>query len=342
VAADVAQDPPLKGSDPLVNRRLLTTLLLALGLAVTVPAGASAKIKVAVGIGDQSPKMFDDANWKALGLKKTRYFIEWNAIDQPDVIASADQFMGAARQAGVKVLLHISTDDINSGPVKPLPSVSAYKDKVGKLIMRYKAVGVTDWGAWNEANHKSQPTSKNPKRAAQFYKAMKGMCKNCKIVALDVLDQAGVEKYIARWLKAAGSAGKTAKVIGIHNYSEVNRKLKEKRSESSLKRYPGTARIIKAVRKKNPKAKFWYTETGGVASFGSAFPCDKKRQADRTKFMFSMIKKYDKDVERLYSYNWFGTGNGGCDGFDAGLVEETGATRAAYATFKSGLKNAGR
>ena len=325
-----------------MNRRLLTTLLLALGLVVAVPAGASAKIKVAVGIGDQSPKMFDDANWKALGLKKTRYFIEWNAIDQPDEIASADQFMGAARQAGVKVLLHISTDDINSDPVKPLPSVSAYKDKVGKLIARYKAVGVTDWGAWNEANHKSQPTSKNPKRAAQFYKAMKAMCKNCKVVALDVLDQAGVEKYIARWLKAAGSAGRTAKIIGIHNYSEVNRKLKEKRSQSSLKRYPGTARIIKAVRKKNSKAKFWYTETGGVASFGSDFPCDKQRQADRTKFMFSMIKKYDKDVERLYSYNWFGTGNGGCDGFDAGLVEQNGTTRSAYSTFRSGLKNASR
>ena len=27
--------------------------------------------------------MFSDANWKSLGLKKTRYFIEWNAISQP-------------------------------------------------------------------------------------------------------------------------------------------------------------------------------------------------------------------------------------------------------------------
>jgi hypothetical protein len=198
-------------------------------------------------------------------------------------------------------------------------------------------VGVREWGVWNEANHKSQPTSKNPKRAADFYKAFKGMCKSCKIVALDVLDQAGVERYIARWFKAAGPSGRSAKIIGIHNYSQVNRRITAKKASN---RYPGTARIIKAVRKKNKKAKFWYTETGGLASFGTAFKCNKRRQASRTKFMFDMIKTYDKDVERLYSYNWFGTGNGGCDGFDAGLVESTGKVRPAYSTFKKGLKNA--
>ena len=326
-----------------MNHRLFPTLLVALGLVVAVPASASAaKIKVAVGIGDQSPQMFADANWKALKLKKTRYFIEWNAIDQKDQLDAADAFVRAANGAGAKVLMHISTDDINSTPRRPLPSVDAYKSKVKALIDRYKRQGVTEWGVWNEANHKSQPTARNPKRAAQFYKVFKGMCSGCKIVALDVLDQAGVEQYIASWLKAAGSSGRSAKIFGIHNYSEVNRRLKEKRSASSLKRYPGTARIIKAIRKKNTKAKVWYTETGGVANFGSNFPCDRTRQANRTKFMFDMIKRYDKDVERLYSYNWFGTANGGCDGFDAGLVEASGQTRSAYAVFKRGLKSTSR
>jgi hypothetical protein len=322
-----------------VNRRLLPTLLIALGLVVAAPVATSAaKIKVAVGIGDQSPKMFADPNWKALKIKKARYFIEWNAIDQPGEIANADQFVDAAKAAGVKVFLHISTDDINSVPASPLPSTSNYKKKVKALVTRYKAAGVTEWGAWNEANHKSQPTSKNPKRAADFYKALKGMCKKCKIVALDVLDQAGVERYIARWMKAAGSSGRSAKIFGIHNYSQVNRRITAKKASN---RYPGTARIVKAVRKSNKKAKFWYTETGGLASFGS-FECDKKRQANRTKFMFDMIKTYDRDVERLYSYNWFGTDNGGCDGFDAGLVEADGDPRPAYASFKKGLKNAAR
>ena len=323
-----------------MNRRLLPMLLIALGLVVAVPASASAaKIKVAVGIGDQSPRMFADPNWKALNIKKTRYFIEWNAIDQPDQIAGADAYVQAAKAAGAKVLMHISTDDINSVPRRPLPSVKNYKAKVKALIARYKPQGVSEWGVWNEANHKSQPTARNPKRAAQFYTTFVRLCKNCKVVALDVLDQSGVEKYIASWLKAAGSTGRRARIFGIHNYSQVNRRITAKKAS---KRYPGTARIIKAVRKKNKKAKFWYTETGGLASFGSAFKCNRQRQASRTKFMFDMIKTYDKDVERLYSYNWFGTANGGCDGFDAGLVEQDGSVRPAYASFKKGLRNTGR
>ena len=333
--ADVCRDPAER-MQPLVNRRLLSSLLVA-GLLLTVPASASAKINVAVGIGDQNPNMFADANWKALKLKKARYFVEWNAIDQPGELEKADSFVNAAGGAGVSVFMHISTDDINSRPRKPLPSKAEYKAKVGELVRRYRAMGVKDWGVWNEANHKSQPTEKKPQRAADFYKAFRAFrCKDCKIVALDVLDQAGVEKYIARWLKAAGSAGRKAKVFGIHNYSQVNRRITAKKASN---RYPGTARIIKAVRKKNKKAKFWYTETGGLAKFGGSFPCDKQRQASRTKFMFDMLKTYDRDVERLYSYNWFGAN---CVSFDAGLVEEDGTVRPAYAQFKKGLKNTTR
>jgi hypothetical protein len=308
--------------------------LLVLAL-LAVPASASA-VNIRVGIGDQSPEMFANRDYQALHLKLTRYFVEWNAISNREELAKADKFVAAASQRGVKVLMHISTDNINAVPPTKLPTLAAYKAKVGQLVKRYKPRGVTEWGAWNEANHKSQPTSKNPKRAAQFYTALKSMCSGCKIVALDVLDQAGVERYISRWLKAAGSAGRTAKIIGIHNYSQVNRRITERNASN---RYPGTARIIKAVRKRNKVAKFWYTETGGVAQFGSNFPCDKRRQADRTKFMFTMIKKYDKNIERLYSYNWFGND---CDGFDAGLVERNGSTRPAYDVFKANLKNVTR
>jgi hypothetical protein len=328
---------PLERNRPVIRR--LTLLLPLLGL-LAIPSAASAKTNVAVGVGDQSPRMFDDANWQALKLKKTRYFIEWNAAQHPAEIAGADAFVSAASAHGVKVLMHISTENINASPRSPLPSVSAYKSNVGQLIKRYRARGVTDWGAWNEANHKSQPTSNNPKRAAQFYTTMKSLCKGCKIVALDVLDQAGVEKYIASWMKAAGSAGRTAKVIGIHNYSEVNRKLGAKRKPTeSFKKYPGTDRIIKAVRKKNTVAKFWLTETGGLASF-AGFSCSLSRQSSTTKFMFGLIKKYDKNIERLYSYNWFGAG---CStGFDAGLVDDRGVARPALAVFRSGLKNTTR
>ena len=54
--------------------------------------------------------------------------------------------------------------------------------------------------------------------------------------------------------------------------------------------------------------------------------------------MFSLIKKYDKNVERLYSYNWFVAG---CtSGFDGGLVEAHGAVPPALAAFTPGPKHA--
>lgn len=312
----------------MIRRLLPLTLLVA--VAAALPASASAKVNVSVAIGDESPKMFNSPLYKALKMKKARYFIKWNAGANAGELQKADAYVAAARANGVKVLMHLSTDNLTARQAK-LPSVAQYKLAARFLVKRYKSQGVRDWGVWNEANHVTQPTFKSPKRAAEFYKSFKSICSGCKIVALDVLDQQGVESYIRRWLAAAGSSGRSAKVIGIHNYSEVNRRIKK-----GSNRYPGTARIIKTVRTKNKKAKFWYTETGGVVNFGGSFPCNKTRPVSRNTFMFGLAKKFDKDIERLYTYNWFGAN---CQGFDAGLVEANGAARPAYSKFKSALSN---
>jgi hypothetical protein len=317
--------------------RRLSPLLIVLAL-LAVPASASA-VNVRVGIGDQSPEMFTDSNYQSLNLKLSRYFIEWNAISQPDEMLAADTFVLAAKAHGVKVLMHVSTDNINVGRPK-LPSVAAYRKSVGALIRHFKPLGVTDWGAWNEANHKSQPTSnrtKGPANAAKFFGEMRGMCTGCTIVALDVLDQAGVQDYIARFYKAAGKNAARASIVGIHNYSEVNRKLGDKRSAASLRKYPGTKRIIDAVHKANKRAKFWYTETGGVTKLGSAFPCDDARAANRTQFMFNLAKKYDRVIDRLYTYNWSPTPVCSTARFDSGLVNPDGTPRPAFAVFKRNL-----
>ncbi|MDX6718230.1 MAG: hypothetical protein QOJ63_484 [Solirubrobacteraceae bacterium] len=309
--------------------RRLSPLLLVLAL-LAVPASASA-VNIRVGIGDQSPAMFANRDYQALHLKITRYFVEWNAISNPGELAKADTFVDAAKQRGVKVLMHISTENIKSGTPK-LPTVAAYRTKVGALIKHFKPRGVNEWGAWNEMNHKTQPTSKNPKRAAQFFGQMRKLCKGCTIVALDVLDQRGVEGYIARFFKAAGADAARVKIVGIHNYSEVNRKLKK-----GTNNYPGTKRVIDAVLKANRKAKFWYTETGGLTKQGTAFPCNDKRAADRTRYMFTLAKRYQRYIQRLYTYNW--TPSAVCEesDFDGGLVNVTGKPRPAYNVFKSKL-----
>lgn len=309
--------------------RRLSPLLVVLAL-LAVPSSASA-VNIRVGIGDQSPAMFNSPHYKALNLKLTRYFIEWDAIVDEDELAEADRFVAAATAARVKVLMHISTADIKAGTPK-LPSVSAYRKRVGALIRRYKPLGVTDWGAWNEANHKTQPTARSPRSAALFYGQMRKLCTGCTIVALDVLDQRGVEGYIKSFFRFAGSDAARVRVVGIHNYSEVNRKLTK-----GTDRFPGTRRIINAVHKANKTVKFWYTETGGLTKQGTAFPCSDSRAANRTQYMFTLAKRFQRYFQRLYTYNWTPAPDCEESDFDGGLVNIDGSTRPAYTVFKRNL-----
>ena len=298
-----------------------TTALIALFMVLPATAPA-ARYNVAVGIGDQSPLTFDNASFQALRVKKVRYFIRWNARDNGGELALADAYINRARAAGAKVLLHISSDTLVRKEGR-LPTVREYREKVGFLVDRYKS-SVDAFGVWNEANHDTQPTYKNPRRAAQFFLEMRKMRSGRKIVALDVLDQRGVENYIRRWFTALGSRKRLATVIGIHNYSDTNRY-----------RDRGTRLILKTAKRYNRRAKFWLTETGGVARFGSSFPCDpanpepaERRQAKAIDYMFKLTKKFRRDVQRLYIYNFNGAD---CQArFDAGIVRGDGTQRPAY------------
>jgi hypothetical protein len=316
---------------PLAVLAAVAAVLVAL-LALPAIGSAQSRTNVVVGIGDQRASVFTDPNYRALGLKRTRYFIRWDAIRNPDALAQADAYVAAARAAGVKVLMHISTNNLAPRAAR-LPTVAQYRRDVGALVRRYKPQGVTEWGTWNEANHVTQPTFRSARRAAQYYIAMRSFCRGCTIVGLDVLDQRSTRSpsidfrnYIRAWFRAAGRSGRLLTVVGLHNYSEVNRRLTR-----------NTRDLIDAVRRYNRRAKFWYTETGGLAEFASAFPCDVNRQANRTQYMFDLAKRFRSDVRRLYSYNYYGTD---CSTrFDAGLVSANGTPRPAYTVFQRAVAN---
>ncbi len=306
-----------------MRRLVLTLLAAALVAAVAVPASSPAATRVAVGMGDQQASMFDNPRFQALRVRKVRYFIPWNAVDDPGRLAQADGYVAAARRARAQVLMHISTDDLRRRRAR-LPSVAQYRRKVGALVRRYRPQGVREWGTWNEANHDSQPTYRNPRRAAQFYVAMRGFCRGCTIVGLDVLDQrggpSGFDRYIRGWFRAAGRAGRTLQAVGLHNYSEVNRYYTR-----------NTRDLIRAIRRYNRRTQIWYTETGGIAEFGRSFPCNLRRQARATRYMFTLARRFRRQVKRLYPYNFYGTN---CrTRFDAGLVNRNGSARPAYRTF---------
>ncbi len=300
---------------------------------------AAARSSIRVGIADQSPAMFASPYFKALKIKRTRYFVRSDVMQNVTERAKARAFVRAARSAHVSTLLHISTTDLRSKRGKVV-STRTYRRNVGRIVSYFRKLGVRDFGAWNEVNHKTQPTWNHIGNAVSYFKSMylavKQRCRSCGVVGLDVLDQAGVDRYIRSFYKRLSKTWrKRLTTIGIHNYSDVNR------SRSS-----GTRKIINTVRRYNKRVRFWFTETGALASFRGSFPYSTSRQSSRIRNMFSLASKYKRfRVQRVYSYNWFGATTGDCGSsclFDAGLVNPDGTPRPVLATFATKLRSYSR
>jgi hypothetical protein len=324
----------------MISKTVLRCLVLAAALMLLAPGLAAAKSSIRVGLADQSPAMFDQPSFKALKIKRTRYFLPADVMQDSKERAKAKAFVEAARAAGVSTLLHISTSDLRSkrGPVV---STTAYASNVNRIVVYFRKLGVKDFGAWNEVNHKTQETWNRVGNAVSYFKSMyqavRQRCLTCAVVGLDLLDQVGVENYIKSFYKRLDARWRgRLKVVGIHNYSDVNRS-----------RTTGTAKIIKNVRTYNKRTKFWFTETGALASFGASFRYSESRQALRIRNMFTYASRYKaQGVERVYSYNFFGIENGTSCGsrcrFDAGLVDPDGSLRPVYAVFKAKAANYSR
>ena len=304
-------------------------------LVLVVAAPASARSSIRVGVADQSPAMFESPFFQRMKIKRTRYFVPSDVMQDRAARLRARGFVKAARRARVSTLLHISTADLRSKRGRVV-STTAYRRNVERIVAYFRRLGVRDFGAWNEVNHKTQETWNHISHAASYFKSMyravKRRCRTCAVVGLDILDQAGSDRYIRSFYRRLSSTWrKRLTVVGIHNYSDVNRS-----------RSRGTAKIINTVRRYNRRTKFWFTETGALASFQRSFPYSESRQASRIRNMFSLANRFrTRGVQRVYSYNFFGIENGSACGtgcrFDAGLVDPDGTPRPVYAVFKKRL-----
>ena len=316
-----------------MRRAVLLTLLFV----VAIPASASARNPIRVGIGDQQIAMFDHPDFQRAKFRRVRYIVAWNVMDNPGQRLAARAYVQRARAAGMQILLHVSTDDYTIKRAR-LPSTATYRRQVRRIVSYFRGLGVRDFGVWDEANHASQPTWDSPSHAALFfrdmYRAVKGppaRCRSCGVVALDVLDQTGVERYMRSFYRRLSPTfRRRATIVGIHNYGDVNRK-----------RTTFTRNIIRQAHHYNRRTRFWLTETGGIVNFGRSFPCSTSRAASRLSWMFRIARRYrTSGIDRLYVYNWTGAG---CSGrFDAGLTSPNGTPRAGYRYLRKVLPNYSR
>jgi hypothetical protein len=306
--------------------RFLACLAAAAVLAGCGLAAAPEKSDAAVlvGIGDQDASMFTDPLFTQLGVKRSRYFPSWNVALKPTEAGWLDQWLAGAQAAGVEPLISFHVSLGSACPSRPckLPTVRQYTRAFKAFRARWPQVRVIS--PWNEANHRSQPTFKNPKRAAQFYNVVRANCRGCKIVAADVIDEVNME----RWLRVFKRTAKKPRIWGLHNYRDTN----PRRGQ----RFGGTARLLRAV-----KGDVWLTETGGIVKFvlpdgRTLFPKSERRANRATGRMFDLAKRYRSRIKRLYIYHW--KQSSADNRFDAGLVRRSGTARPAYSTVRSHLR----
>ncbi len=267
--------------------------------------------ELVVGIGEQQWAMFGDPRFRPLGVKHARLVIAYDAVAVPFERQLADAWLAGTRAAGVEPFITFGHSRVNP---KKLPSAAEFRDAFRAFRQRYPQVRV--YAPWNEINHVSQPTADAPQRAAEYYNVVQADCDGCTVLAGDVLDQAGMVRYVERYRRHLDG---TPRIWGLHNYADANRF-----------RSTGLRDLLGAV-----QGDVWLTETGGIVKFGKAFPYDERRAARAVRFALDLAQREER-VKRIYIYNW--TGSKRTDRFDAGLIgPDGGKARPAYEVLRQSM-----
>jgi len=295
--------------------------------AVVLAGAAPASAAYRVGIGEQNRQMFDAPAWQSLKLKRVRYLVPWDYADHVEQRNEVDHFMLRARAARQDVLVtftarrgcYLPSGRYSKAKVCRAPSASRYRNAFGMFDAKFP--WVKTYSAWNEINHKSQPTFKSPRTAAGYYNVLRAQARRGKfrVMAADMLDTSNMGRYLASFRRYAKGS---PKLWGLHNYGDVNR---------------GRTTFTKAMLRTVP-GEVWLTETGGIVKLRPSFGHSESRAAARTKGMFRLAGRYDtrqrgmrSKIMRLFVYSFYGAAPGAR--FDAGLVNPDGTPRKAFSVF---------
>lgn len=294
-----------------LRKDLFVALLVGL-LFAAIPAGDARALTV--GVGDNGPHMFDDARYQSLDMRISRKIIPYDFYRSQFERDQLSAWLAGAKREGVRPLIAFSHSHTRP---KKLPSVREFQTALRNLRRLHPEV--RDFSPWNEANHHTQPTWSNPKRAAQFYNTARKICRGCRIIAADVLDI----KNMLRWVKEFKRHAYKPTLWGLHSYYDANHNTPWRKSSVKL--------LLDNVR-----GNVWMTEVGGLVAFSRAYRYSERRGANGLRNTLRLARK-SRRIQRVYLYSWYGTVHSPRRppySWDSGIVAADGAARPAYFTLK--------
>jgi hypothetical protein len=285
-------------------RFILLVAVFSATLAFAAPAGA-----LMVGIADNKADMFFDPRFAASGIGQARISVGWDALSSPWQTEQLDQWLIAAHNAGVEALVsfgHSRTDR------RSLPTPERFLFEFRRFRARYP--WVREFATWNEANHCGEPTCHRPELVAAYYRKLRRDCRDCRILAAEVLDMPNMVSWVRSFRR---HAHQEPRYWGLHNYIDANRA-----------RTTGTRRMLHAV-----KGQVWFTETGGIVRRANrhkvTFPESAQHAATATSFLFRRLVPLSRRVTRVYIYHWNADAAPAAT-WDSGLIGPTGRARPAF------------
>jgi hypothetical protein len=244
--------------------------------------------------------------------------VPWDWYRNPSYKTFLDGWVTAALRSNLRPLIAFNRNWRKGGDTYRPPRVLLRKSF---RLLRERYPTVTDFSAWNEANHTSQPTSGSPRLAARYYKTLVAACPRCTIVAADVLDT----NDMPAWIKQFKRYAPKARLWGLHSYKDPNNGTDWH-----------TRQLLKTV-----KGEVWLTETGGIkrlkpapGSRGNGRTNSLRGQAAAVKRVYG-LSKLSKRIKRIYFYQWRQDPKAR---WDSAFLDAHGRVRPALATLRAGLR----
>jgi hypothetical protein len=285
------------------------------------PAGSQtqAGVRPTIGISDNSAALFNDPRFRWLGVRVARIVVPWNIVGRSRELAWDSAWLQSARARGVRPLVVFNGDP--SHP-RRLPSLTAYARATEGFMKLFP--WVRDYTPWNEENHPLQPTSSDPRRAAEYFNELSRHCPSCSITAADVLDIPNMATWVRGFLRFA----RGPRLWGLHSYVDVG-----------LGSHERTSQLLRMVR-----GQVWFTEGGGVVwrwerPYGSrraTFIVHPEAHAALLAQRLLSLASISPRVTRVYYYQWrvphtlrWARTHGGLS-WDSGLLRPDCSTRPAF------------